>query len=359
MKKIVENFDVPGVVDQNGGGAFVPDPVETGDVYANRNNTDQTADTDTAVNDVPGVGEVSVSRAETLKALLMKLSTLPADVLDKIANEMSEDGDLSADPASAIDGSTQGYNLSTVATNEDVNEIFAGEELTEEFKTKTALVFEAALGARLVVLEAQLQEQYEVKIQESIEQVTEEIVNQIDKYLSFTAEQFIDENKVVLEATVKSTLAEEFMNGVFDLARKFNVSLPESEVDVVEALTNQINELETKLNEGLEKEIALTNEVKSYKKNEVFDSLSEGLTLTQKERLRTLSENVEVSDVEDYKSKVGILKESVVASNKDPKKVITETLHHNGIPLMEEVSDEVVINDPEMNSIVAKLKSFR
>ena len=349
-RNVKEEFTNP-VQDMNGGPQVLPDPVNTGDPHAERqaDNLDP-ADTDVVV--VPGVGPVN--RADTLKALLMYFANLDPLTLSKIANDFDIQSDFNATGTNTVNGDV-GVNMASISTHEDVNQIFAGETLSEDFKAKTAVVFEAALGARLVVLEAEMEEKHQAQITEAVEAVTEEIVSQIDKYLSYAAEQFTEENKVAIETTVKSTVAEEFMAGVIDLARKYNVDLPENKVDVVEALSTQVSDLETKINEGLTREVTLNTKLKKFEKADIFDSVAEGLTLTQKERLRTLSESIAEADVDTYKSKITILKESVAALTETKPKLVVNEVKPNGVSLLTE-EENTPISSPEMKAIMSSLK---
>ena len=339
--------------DAHGGTATLPDPVETGDPFANRNGTDQLSDNERETVDVPGVGDVS--KADTLRALLSKLSTLPPEVLARIADEMSLETDIESDPSGETNG-LQGQNLASIATHENVKEIFAGETLSEAFKEKTALIFEAALGARLTILEAELEEKNQLKIQEAVQNVTEEIVDQIDRYLSYAAEEYINENKATIETSIRATVAEEFMEGVLNLARQYNIDVPESKVNVVEALSNQVEELEVKLTESLDKVIDLTNQVKGFKQEKTLEVASEGLTLTQKERLRALSESVETKSVVDYAKKMQMLKESILATSTPLQSTIRSEVKHDGVPLLESVTTQE--STPEMKKILSALKNI-
>lgn len=356
-KTVAENFEVPSH-DANGGGVELPEPAPTGDVHANRA-PDQTGNTDGETVVVPGVGPVS--RAETLRALLSRLASLPADVLATIADGLpAEDKeDWNVNPSGATDGD-QAVNLASIATHEDIQDIFAGQELSEDFKSKAAIVWEATLGARMTVLEAELEEKHQEKIQEAVAQVSESLVEQIDKYLTFTAEQYIQENKHAIETTLRSTVAEEFMAGVLSLAGKFNIQVPETHIDVVEALSNQVEELKAKLNENFDVLVSKEAELKEFRKEKAFSAIAEGLTLTQVEKLKTLSEHVDYADLNDFTTKVTVLRESVSASTLTPgHTVISEGVHDGVQPLSEETQDKGPAVEPEMKKIMEAMKRIQ
>lgn len=196
------------------------------------------------------------------------------------------------------------------AVKEDVAELFSGEQLSEQFKEKTTVLFEAAVNARVIAETQRLEEQYDKQLEEEVSMVTEQLIDQVDKYVSYVAEQWAEENEVAIESALRNELAEEFISGLKNLFAEHYVQFPEEKVDLIDALSNRVSELEHKLNEQIDTNIELEQIVEQFNKQEIFNEVSEGLALTQIERFRTLSEGVEFDhDDDNYRHKLQIVKE--------------------------------------------------
>lgn len=322
--------------DVNGQGSMVPGPVDTGDTSRPQDNT---SETDADVGIVQGQ---PVPRSAVLRALVATLQGMDQVALDRIANEVDAMQDVNNDPAGSVPD-LQGANLASISVKEDIEEIFAGETLTEEFKTKTALVFEAAVGARVAVVEAEMREAQEAQVSEAVEAVTEQLVDQLDRYISFAAENFVAENTPVLEQTIHSVASEKFMAGVIALAEQFNIDMPQAKVDVVEELTGKLEALEVRLNEAIEGEVNAKQELKSLQMKEVFEEVASSLTAPQKDRLRTLSENVTIDgDIETYRTSLKTLSESVATTTS--RKPIVEDTSNDGILVQEGNENAPILN---------------
>lgn len=361
MTKTVKEEFAAADHDANGRGSSFPDPVDTGSTARPQDNT---ANGEADVAHAPGVGDVP--QAAVLKALLMKLAGLPADVLAQIANEIDANNDVTANPSGATEGDQDKNLASILSVKEAVDELFAGEELSEEFKAKAATIFEATVGARVAMIKAeltdQLTEEKNAEIAAAVESITEEIVDKMDRYLSFAAEEFVTENKVEIESTIQTTLAEEFMKEFFSLATKFNLNIPTQDLNVVEDLSAQVAELQAKLNESLEANIDANNNVKKLEVEKAFTDITEGLTATQRARLAQLVESVDYGSADEYRSKLNILCETVTASGNEKKSssaLITESTV-DGVQLLseEDNANQVVASDPVVSSTLAALKRF-
>jgi hypothetical protein len=196
------------------------------------------------------------------------------------------------------------------AVKEDIEALFGSDELSEEFKTKTTVLFEAAVNARVIAEAARLEEEFETRLEEEVGEITDVLVEQVDQYLSYAAVKWMEENQVAIESTLKNELAEEFMTGLRDLFAEHYLSFPEEQVDAVSALAEKVQALESKLNDTIEENMELSEVVESYAKQEIFDQVTEGLALTQTDKLQQLSEGVAFDgNVEEYKNKLEIIKE--------------------------------------------------
>lgn len=336
--------------DVNRQGSMVPGPVATGETARPQDNMEDT-DADVAI-----VQGQPVPRSAVLRALIATLQGLDPIALDRIANEMDAMNDVNNNPAASVPD-LQGANLASISVKEDIEEIFAGEEaLTEEFKTKTALVFEAAVGARVAVVEAEMREAQETQVSEAVEAVTEQLVDQLDRYISFAAENFVTENTPVLEQTIRSVASEKFMEGVLTLAEQYNIEMPQAKVDVVEELTGKLEALEVRLNEAIEDAVNANQELKTLRMKEVFEDVSASLTSPQKDRLRTLSENVTIDgDIDTYRTSLKTLSESVATTTS--RKPIVEDTSNDGILIQEgnEIAPTINKSDARVFDVLSRM----
>lgn len=339
-QKIQEEFGTPDH-DVNGMGSVVPDPVDTGETARPQDNM---AETDAPTGVVQGQ---PVPRSAILRALVSTLQGLDAVALDRIANELDTNQDVNIDPANSVPD-LQGANLQSISVKEDIEEIFAGEEtLSEEFKERTTLVFEAAVGARVAVIEAELIERQEEQVEEAVTAVTEQLVDQLDKYISFATENFVEENTPVLEQTVRSVASEKFMEGVIALAEQYNITVPQpSQENVTESLETRVAELTAQLNEAIDDSIEKQKKIVGYQKQEIFEDLVKGLTIPQKTRFQELSNAVITEDVDltTYQNNLQTLKESVVAKTTP---VVNENTNDDGVILMEDTNQNVTLSKTE------------
>lgn len=216
-------------------------------------------------------------------------------------------------------GETGQIRTSPTAANptykEDVEEIFAGEELSEHLMEKATVVFEAAINARLVSEVARLEEEFEERLEESVESIREELVQNIDKYLSYAVEEWVEENQVAIDSGLKNEMAEEFISGLKDLFEANYVNIPETQVDVVAEMVEKIEELEARLNEEIEKNISLEESTKVLQVEDAFNTITEGLAKTQVEKLRVLAEGVSYDSADEFERKVNIIKETYFPSS--------------------------------------------
>ena len=208
------------------------------------------------------------------------------------------------------------------SVKEDVEDMFDGEELTEEFKTKVETVFEAAVNARLEVETARLEEEQEVKFNELVEAHKVELSEKVDEYLSYAVDQWVQENKIALENGLKLEIFENFMTGLKNLFQENNVSIPDEEVSLVGELEAKVEALEARVNEEIEKNISLVKVNEDLERERTFREVSEGLAVSQVEKLQTLAENITYGSTDEYASKLAIIKETYFS--KRPSRVVSE-----------------------------------
>ena len=197
-----------------------------------------------------------------------------------------------------------------VDMSEHINALFAGEELSEEFKAKAIAIFEAAVTTTVKSELASIEEAYASTLEEQVEAIKEELSTNVDDYLNYVVENWVSENEVAIEAGLRTELTEEFISGLKNLFAENYIDIPEDKISVVEELGNKVAELEEKLNEEIERNVELTSILSESKKSEVLHTVVEGLTTTQAEKLKTLAENIEFTTLDEYTAKVSTLRES-------------------------------------------------
>ena len=221
------------------------------------------------------------------------------------------------------------------SAEEDVAALTEGGEFSEDFKAKATTIFEAAVKTRIeeqvTSIAAQLEEQFSAKLQEEIATLAEKV----DETLNYAITTWVEENQVALDAGLKLEIAEEFMGGLKKVFEENYLDLPAEKVNAVEAMTEELCEMEGRLNEQIERNIDLNNKLAGYHKQVILNQMSEGLVDTQREKLASLAEGVEFVSEEDFKNKV-----STLISSYFPKHVVTEqvTPEVSGEQSSEEVS---------------------
>jgi molybdopterin converting factor small subunit len=209
---------------------------------------------------------------------------------------------------------------------EDVNALLEGEELSEEFQEKAKVIFEAALRSKVSEIQEAFEAQYEQKLIEEVEEIKEALSERVDSYLEYVAEEWINENNLAVQAGLKEELTESFMTGLKGLFEEHYVTIPEDKYDVLNSMVEKLDEMETKLNEQIEKNVSLNKRLAESVANGIFDEISEGLALSQKDKLASLSESVEFESEEEYREKLEMLRESYFPSKKATSSAKTETL---------------------------------
>lgn len=193
---------------------------------------------------------------------------------------------------------------------DDVAALLEGEELSKEFQEKTATIFEAAVKSKIEQVADQLEESFKKAFDEEIASHKSELTERVDSYLEFVANEWINENTLAVETGIRGELSESFMSGLKTLFEEHYVEIPDDKYDVLEAMTSKLDEMETKLNEQIESNVELTKRLSSSVSDNILDEVSEGLALSQKDKLSELSKGVEFESEEQYREKLTTLKES-------------------------------------------------
>ena len=197
-----------------------------------------------------------------------------------------------------------------VDMSEHVNALLEGENLSEDFHAKATTIFEAAVKAKLEEEVALLEQAYAETLEERVAEIMEQLSSDVDSYLNYVVEQWIEENEVAVESALRSELTEDFIGGLRSLFAEHYIDIPEEEVAVVEELSHTVEELEAKLNEEIERNVALTGMIAESRKNELVAYVCEGLTTTQAEKLKGLVENVDYKNDDQFIEKISTLREN-------------------------------------------------
>jgi hypothetical protein len=209
---------------------------------------------------------------------------------------------------------------------EDVNALLAGEDLSEEFQEKARTIFEAALRSKVSEIKETLEEQYSNVLAEEVEEIKTELAERVDSYLEYVADEWISENALAVEQGLKTEMTESFLQGMRGLFEEHYVTIPEEKYNVLESMVEKLDDMETKLNEQIEKNISLNKRLSESVADGIFEQVSEGLADTQKDKLASLSESVEFESEIEYREKLETLKESYFPSRIISPSARTETL---------------------------------
>jgi len=215
--------------------------------------------------------------------------------------------------------------VETYDIDDDVNALLGGEELSEEFKAKAKTIFETALKTKVAEVRKLLEQQYEEKLGEEIIEAKEALAERVDSYLEYVADEWFTENQLAVENGLKEELTQSFLGGMKSLFEEHYVQIPEDKYDVLESMVEKLDDMESKLNEQIEKNINLNKRLAESVADGILDEVSEGLASTQKEKLASLAESVEFESENNYREKLETLKQSYFAQKSSPT-VKTETL---------------------------------
>ena len=237
-------------------------------------------------------------------------------------------------------------SMPEINVKEDIDALVEGEELSDEFKTKASTIFEAAVHQKVMEIATEkiddLEKEYQTNLQEEIVSFRDELTEKVDGYLNFVVEEWMKENEIALDSSLKSELTEEFMIGLKDLFTEHYIEVPDEKVDIVESLYDKVEELEEKLNSQIDDNVQVTSELNEYRKNKILEEVCEDLADTQSEKMKSLVEGVSYEDdADDFENKITTIKESYFPN---------QTKQDQNVDQESDVSE--VEETPEMNNIM-------
>ena len=214
----------------------------------------------------------------------------------------------------------------TYDVQDDVKALLEGEELSEDFQKKATTIFETAIKSKVAAIKEELQESYATALVEELDEIKKGLTERVDSYLEYVCDEWFQENALQVETGLKSEMTESFLEGMKSLFEEHYVTVPEEKYDVLNSMVDKLDEMEGKLNEQIDRNVALNRRLAESNADGVFATVAEGLADTQKEKLATLAENVEFESETDYREKLGTLKESYFPSKTSAPKSTSENL---------------------------------
>ena len=308
--------------------------------------------------------EIPKTKAGMMKAIYDSLNGMKkAELSDSFAQIMGatlseedeEDGDDDDEEEKPVISKKLSKEDLEIDVKEDIDAIVSGEELSEDFKTKAATIFEAAVSAKVISeVNERLQsfeDEYTKELSEAKEEYLTNMSEKIDGYLNYVVEEWMEENELAVEKGIRSELVEDFMTGLKNLFQEHYIDIPEEKVDLVDDLFEKVEELETKLDESINTNVEVKKELAKFKKEEVLRNVSEELAETEKEKLTKLADGIDYEDDSQYQEKLEVLKENYFPKTSDAPQTISEEVENTET---EENTEEPV--DPSISRYVKAMK---
>ncbi len=208
----------------------------------------------------------------------------------------------------------------------DIQALLEGEELSEDFTNKARTIFEAAIRSKVAEMKEQVKSEYEENLIEQVQSIKEELTDRVDSYLEYVADEWIAENQLAVEKGLKTEMTESFLTGMRSLFEEHYVTIPDEKYDVLENMVDKLDEMEGKLNEQIDKNVALTKRLSESVADVIFAEVAEGLALSQKDKFASLAENVEFESEESYREKLATLRKSYFPENAGVQRDESENL---------------------------------
>ena len=251
-----------------------------------------------------------------------------ADVVSEEETTESEEQEIVAEEESSEEEEVVAEEQieDSIDVEEDLTALLEGEELSEEFQNKARTIFEAAIKTKISEVKSELQEQYEKTIVEEVASVKAELAERVDAYLEYVSDEWMSENKLAVEAGLKTEMTDSFLTGMKSLFEDHYVTIPEEKYDVLNSMVEKLDEMEGKLNEQINKNVALNKRLAESTSDVILADVSEGLAVTQKDKLATLAESVEFDGEDNYREKLVTLRNSYFPANPGAPKQQTENL---------------------------------
>lgn len=267
---------------------------------------------------------------------------------------MKEEPEVQAEEVKTVSEKVKEFVQSKAAVNvaEDVDAIFAGESLSEDFKKRAKMVYEAAVISTATKIAEDIETEYATTLEAVSEKIKTDLSEQVDEYLNYMVEEWVKDNEIAVEMGLRAELTEDFISGLRNLFAEHYIDIPEDKVNVVEELADKVDELETKLNEQIATNVAMNKTLAESKKSQVIANVCESLTETQKEKIKSLAEGVEFTSEKDYTEALNTLRENYFPAKAVKAPVLDEVAVEGEKTGLEE---QVTVN-PEMDIYVNAIR---
>ena len=273
-------------------------------------------------------GEVVAEEpAKEEEAVVAEQEEQPESVLRKKMEEAIKESEETKEEEEVV---AEQEEVIEVNVEDDINALIAGEELSEDFQEKARTIFEAAINSKVSIIKEDLEKEYAKVLQEEIDSTKIKLTERVDSYLEYVAGEWLEENSLAVEQGLKAEMSESFLTGMKSLFEEHYVSIPEDKYDVLESMVNKLDDMEEKLNEQIDKNVGLTKRLAESKSDGILSDVSEGLAVTQKDKLASLAESVEFESESDYREKLVTLRNSyfptrqVASTQSDDSEMLSE-----------------------------------
>jgi hypothetical protein len=269
---------------------------------------------------------------------------------------LKEDEDVSEEEVIAEEDSVDTNEELKAKMKEDIDAMLSGEELSEEFKTKAATIFEAAVMARVKQEVARVEKEFEARLEEESAKNAEGLVEQVDGYLGYVAEQWMVNNELALESGMKAEILEGFVGGLKGLFEEHYIDIPEERFDVLGSMEDHISELEEKLDEQMAANVEMAKYISESQRKEIIGTAAEGLSDAEAEKFHGLAEELSFEDAESFEAKVQTIRENYFSKKAEKSEAIVESVVTDApVEELNESVEKKVQLDPRMAAFVAAL----
>ena len=295
-------------------------------------------ETEEVEEEVEEIKEMPKLKSEILQGLVDHMKGLKkedlakiygAQILEQDDEEEEEDDDEEGEEEESEEKKVKKESIDQIVdgldVSDDVTALVDGEELSEEFKTKAATIFETAVKSKVRAELEKIQEENDKVMEDMAESTMNDIVEKVDDYMNYVVEQWMEDNQLAIERGLKGEIAEDFISGLKNLFEDHYIDVPDEKYDILEANLTKIEELEEKLNKQMEENVQLKKQKGELVKESMISAVADGMTDTETEKFQSLVEDVEFSDEETYKGKLQTIRESYFGTEKEVKtEVLTE-----------------------------------
>ena len=301
----------------------------------------------------------SLTKAEVARSIVELVKTLDDEKVQEMYKKMKKEEVEEEVSNTEIDEETSDAlesSLVEIEIDDDLNAISEALDLSEENQEKAKTIFKAAVSSKVSEVEAQLKEAYENELQTSVDKVKAELSEAVDKYLSYVADEWTQENELAIERGLKAEMTENFITGLKTLFVEHYVDVPEDKYDVIDELSNRLDEMEVKLDSEVQTNMDIAEELNTLKRENVVRDASSDLTESQTEKLVSLANGVDFKDESDFAEKIGEIKEAYFGI--EGETISEDTVVEEGTGTLEEENSSPVL-DPSLqrySDAISKLK---